>query len=191
MTITEKNIKRVFDVFFACFGLFMLGWLILTMAIISKIHIKGTGFFKQKRIGLHGKLFTIYKIETINPDEAKKENPQITWLGIFLRKYKIDELPQLYNVLIGDMSVVGPRPDVQGFTDELTGENEIIKSVRPGITGPATIYYRNEEQLLKNQSHPNQYNLEVIWPKKVEINKTYVQQYTFAKDLYYIYKTLI
>lgn len=190
MTTTEKNIKRVFDVFFACIGLLIVGWFILLMAMISKISIKGNGFFKQKRVGQYGKLFTIYKIETIHPDEAKKEIPQITKLGTFIRKYKIDEFPQLWNVLEGTMSFVGPRPDIAGFADELEGEANIILSVKPGITGPATLRFRNEEELLATQENPEAYNKEVIWPQKIALNIQYVQTYRFTKDIQYLYKTL-
>lgn len=190
MTTTEKNIKRVFDVFFACIGLLVVGWLILFMAIISKIVIKGNGFFKQKRVGQFGKLFTIYKIETIHPEEAKKENPQITKFGTFIRKHKIDEFPQLWNVLQGTMSFVGPRPDIAGFADQLEGEANIILSVKPGITGPATLHFRNEEELLATQKNPEAYNKEVIWPQKIAINIQYVQKYRFTKDIQYLYKTL-
>jgi lipopolysaccharide/colanic/teichoic acid biosynthesis glycosyltransferase len=190
LTAIEKNIKRVFDVFFACIGILILGWLILIMAIISKIFIKGNGFFKQKRVGQYGKLFTIYKIETIHPEEAKKENPQITKLGTFIRKHKIDEFPQLWNVFNGTMSFVGPRPDIAGFADKLEGEAKIILNVKPGITGPATLHFRNEEELLATQENPEAYNKEVIWPQKIAINIQYVNKYRFTKDIRYLYKTL-
>ncbi len=166
MTTSEKNIKLAFDVFLACIGLFLLGWFILLMAIISKKAIRGNGFFKQKRVGQYGNLFTIYKIETIHPEEAKKENPQITKLGIFIRKYKINEFPQLLNVLEGTMSFVGSRPDIVGFADQLEDEAKIILSVKPGITGPATLYFRNEEELLATQENPEAYNKEVTWQQK-------------------------
>lgn len=190
MTATEKNIKRVFDVFFASIGLFILGWFILLMAIISKIDINGNGFFKQKRVGQHGNLFTIYKIETIHPEEVKKESPHITRFGQFIRKYKIDEFPQLWNVLKGTMSFVGPRPDISGFADKLKGEATLILSVKPGITGPATLHFRNEEELLQAQVNPEVYNKEIIWPQKVALNIQYVKEYRFTKDIQYLYKTL-
>lgn len=191
MTNTEKNIKRLFDVFFACIGLIVLGWFILIMILVSKIGIGGNGVFKQKRVGQYGKLFTIYKIETIHPKETKKENPQILKLGKWLRNSKIDEFPQLWNVLIGTMSLVGPRPDLPGFADKLEGESEIILSVKPGITGPASLFFKNEEEILKKQLKPIQYNKEVIWPRKVEINKEYIKKYSFIKDIQYILKTIL
>lgn len=191
MTGTEKNIKRLFDIFFATLGLIVLGWFIALLALISKIVIKGDGFFKQKRVGQHGNLFTIYKIETIYTKEQKKENSQITKLGAFMRKHKIDELPQLYNVLIGDMSFVGPRPDISGFADELKGESKIILSVKPGITGPATLFFRNEEKLLSSQKNPQRYNKEIIWPKKVALNIKYIKEYSLTKDFQFLYSTLL
>ena len=117
-------------------------------------------------------------------------DPRITPLGKLFRKTKIDELPQLLNVLVGDMSLVGPRPDVPGFADKLEGEDRIILSVRPGITGPATLKYRNEEEILAAQEDPERYNLEVIYPDKIKINREYVEHYSFAKDLRYILHTL-
>ncbi|NVK51718.1 MAG: sugar transferase [Flavobacteriaceae bacterium] len=189
MTNTEKNIKRVFDVFFACIGLLLVGWFILLTAIISKIVIGGNGFFKQKRVGQYGKLFTIYKIETIHPKEAIKENPKISKFGQWLRNAKIDEFPQLWNILEGTMSFVGSRADLPGFADKLEGEAKIILSVKPGITGPATLHFRNEENILKAQKNPEAYNREVIWPQKVAINIQYVKEYCFTKDIYYLIKT--
>lgn len=189
MTNTEKNIKRVFDVFFASIGLFLIGWFILFIVIISKLTIGGKGIFKQKRVGQYGKLFLIYKIETIHPKEAIKEKPNISKLGQLMRNYKIDELPQLWNVLEGTMSFVGPRPDLLGFADKLEGEAKIILRVKPGITGPATLHFRNEEVILKKQINPEDYNREVIWPQKVALNIQYVQEYRFIKDIQYIFKT--
>lgn len=189
MTKTEKNIKRVFDVFFASIGLLLVGWFILLTAITSKIVIGGDGFFKQKRVGQYGKLFTIYKIETIHPKEAKKEKPNISKFGQFIRNYKLDEFPQFWNVLEGTMSFVGPRPDLPGFADELEGEAKIILSVKPGITGPATLRFRNEDNILKTKKNPSVYNKDVIWPQKLAINIQYVKKYRFTMDLYYIVKT--
>lgn len=190
MTTTESTIKRIFDVFFACAGLLLAGWFIIIMIISSKIVIGGNGIFKQKRVGQHGTLFTIYKIETIHPKEAAKQMPQISKFGQWMRNYKIDELPQLWNVLVGSMSFVGPRPDIQGFADTLQGEEALILNVKPGITGPATLYFRNEEAMLKEQKDPETYNKKVIWPQKVALNLKYVKEYTFSKDISYIVKTL-
>lgn len=160
------------------------------MIIISKIVIGGNGIFKQQRVGQYGKLFSIYKIETIHPEEAVKENPNISKFGQWLRNCKIDEFPQLWNVLTGTMSFVGPRPDLPGFADALKGEASIILQVKPGITGPATLHFRNEENILKAQKNPEAYNKDVIWPQKVAINIQYVKKYRFTKDIYYIIKTI-
>jgi len=117
-------------------------------------------------------------------------DPRITKSGHVFRSTKIDELPQLWNVLLGDMSFVGPRPDVPGFADRLNGKDKIILSVRPGITGPASLHFKNEEQLLAKQLDPEVYNRDVVWPRKVELNKEYVQNWSFTKDLNYIFKTV-
>lgn len=116
---------------------------------------------------------------------------KITRWGAFLRKYKLDELPQLINILKGEMSFVGPRPDVEGYADLLTDSDRIILSVKPGITGPAQIKYKNEEKILSSQENPQQYNDRVIWPDKVKINKDYVENYSFKRDLQFLIKTWI
>ena len=142
--------------------------------------------FKQIRIGKNGVPFTIYKLRTI-PEGATIPN---AW-GAFLRSSKLDELPQLLNVLKGEMTLVGPRPDVPGYADLLQGDNRIILTLKPGITGLASLKYRNEEQLLTQQPNPKQYNDEVIWPDKVRINKWYASNRTFLIDLQIIFYTLI
>lgn len=185
MTNSQKNIKRTFDIVFSLIGLIILGPIICFFILFSKIYFKESGVFKQNRIGYNAKEFIIFKIKSINSKSNKTSN-----YGNFIRKYKIDELPQLYNVLKGEMSLVGPRPDLPGFADLLIGEDIIILTVKPGITGPASIFFKNEEQLLKTKSNPELYNLKIIWPKKVEINKTFIKEYSFFKDLYYILKTL-
>lgn len=111
--------------------------------------------------------------------------------GDFLRKSKLDELPQLYNVFLGDMSFVGPRPDLIGFADALEGEDRLILEVKPGITGPASLYFLNEQRLLDQVENAEKYNKEVIWPKKVELNLAYVKNYSFRKDIYYLLKTIL
>ena len=116
---------------------------------------------------------------------------RITQLGAKLRKYKLDELPELWDVLIGNMSFVGPRPDVPGYADQLQGEDRIILSLRPGITGPATLKYRNEEELLATVENPVQYNNEVIYPDKVRINRYYAEHYSFMDDLKMIFCTVL
>ncbi len=151
------------------------------------------GLFIQKRIGKNGKPFLMYKIRTLKKNKShsiEELSSHGTYIGKLLRKSKLDELPQLVNVLNGDMSLVGPRPDIPGYADQLKGSDRIILSVRPGITGPATIKYKNEEEILLRQSNPQQYNDTVIWPDKVKINKDYVENWSFLKDLKYIYQSV-
>lgn len=166
--------------------------------ILASVDTKDNGFFIQTRVGEGGVLFKVIKIRTmrriadINTLVTCGNDPRITKLGRLLRKAKIDELPQLYNVLIGDMSFVGPRPDVPGYADQLAEEDKrIILSVRPGITGPATLKYRNEEEILAEAADPEKYNKEVIYPDKVRLNKEYVLNYCFLKDLQYILMTIM
>ena len=118
-------------------------------------------------------------------------DPRITRIGKFFRKTKIDELPQLWNVLVGEMSLVGPRPDVPGYADKLEGKNKQILLMRPGITGPAQLFFKKEESILAQHKDAKVYNDEVIWPKKVKMNLDYVINYSFLKDFHYIWKTLV
>tara|TARA_R110002074_G_scaffold254292_2_gene426323 strand:+ start:3927 stop:4505 length:579 start_codon:yes stop_codon:yes gene_type:complete len=190
LTRAEKNIKRLFDIFFSIIGLLLLGWILLIIVLLSKIFIGGKGIFTQDRVGQFGEIFAIYKIQTIGNRDDEEGNVKLSRLGEFLRKSKIDELPQLLNVLYGNMSFVGPRPDIKGYADELIGEEKIILEVKPGITGPASIYFKSEEKLLESKNNPEKYNREVIWPKKVRINIKYVKEYSFCRDIYYLFKTL-
>ena len=128
---------------------------------------------------------------SIDTNITSSNGMRITNSGAFYRNAKIDELPQLWNVLIGQMSFVGPRPDVLGYADRLQGEDRIILSLRPGITGPAQLAYKNEEEVLANQNDPVKYNDEIIWPDKVRINREYIGNYSFFKDFYYIWKTIV
>lgn len=174
----------------------LIGWLIFFIWLVVSIKFKSNGFFVQKRVGRYGVLFSFIKFKTMNnlhnisSSVSALNQKNITTFGMFLRKYKIDELPQLYNVLVGDMSFVGPRPDVPGFADELTGIDKSILSLRPGITGPASIKYKNEEALFKNIEDPQDYNKKVIWPDKVKINLDYIRNWSFFGDLKYIQQTI-
>ena len=196
LSLFDKFIKRSFDLVFSLLGLIFFSWLIILAFVIASIETKSNGFFIQKRVGKDGKIFNVIKIKTMKPIKGLNstvttgKDLRITKSGKFFRKTKIDELPQLINVLLGQMSFVGPRPDVPGYADKLVGEDRIILSVRPGITGPATIKYRNEEELLARVEDPEKYNKEVIYPDKVRINKEYVQNYSFWKDIVYIIKTI-
>ena len=194
MSKKNKLIKRIFDFTLALIGLLITWPIILIAWIIASIETKSNGFFLQKRVGENGKLFTIIKIKTMYPNNGSTvttaNDNRITKSGKIFRKYKIDELPQLINVLKGDMSFVGPRPDVPGYADKLEGEDRIILSVKPGITGPATLKYKNEEEILANVDDPVKYNNEVIWPDKVKINKEYIKNWSLKKDIEYILKTI-
>lgn len=196
LSLYQRIIKRTFDLTFSILGLILTGWIIIIAFIIASVETKSNGFFIQKRVGKDGKVFNVIKIKTMKPVEGlnstvtTSNDLRITKSGKFFRKTKIDELPQLINVLLGQMSFVGPRPDVPGYADKLIGEDRIILSVRPGITGPATIKYKNEEELLARVEDPEKYNKEVIYPDKVRINKEYVQNYSFWKDIMYIIKTI-
>lgn len=178
-------LKRVFDIFFALAALFLLGWVILICSVIASIETRSYGIFAQQRVGQFGQLFTIYKIKTIYPITTK-----VTLFGAFFRKYKLDELPQFYNVLIGNMSIVGPRPDVEGYYDLLQGEDRKILELQPGITSEASIKYRNEDEILNQQQNPLDYNNKVIFPDKVKMNLDYYQNRTFFGDLRIILKTV-
>ncbi len=194
MSRVDKIIKRVFDFSLAFVGLLITWPIILIAWVVASIDTKSNGFFLQKRVGENGKLFTIIKIKTMQNNKGSTittaNDSRITKSGKFFRKYKIDELPQLINVLKGDMSFVGPRPDVPGYADKLKGEDRIILSVKPGITGPATLKYKNEEEILARVNDPIKYNNEVIWPDKVKINKEYIKNWTLKKDIEYIIKTI-
>ena len=188
--------KRAFDLFFAVLGLLAVWWLILLAWIVASIDTRSNGFFVQKRVGRNGKIFWVVKIKTMRPvaeidtTVTRRGDPRITPLGAFFRRTKIDELPQLWNVLFGDMSFVGPRPDVPGFADKLQGEERVMLSIRPGITGPATLKYRNEEELLAAQDDPEAYNRDVIWPDKVRTNLQYIQEWSLWNDCCYIFRTI-
>lgn len=199
-------IKIIFDKLFALLGLIMLSPVLLIVAILIKVKMPGPILFCQKRVGQHGRLFTVYKFrsmtvskqaETVDKSSkdgtsiAAEELNRITPLGEKLRRYKLDELPELWNVLIGDMSFVGPRPDVPGYADKLDGKDRDILKLKPGITGPASLKYRNEEELLANVDNPKQYNDEVIYPDKVRINLYYLNHYSFIKDIQMIICTVL
>ncbi len=190
-------LKYMFDRTMALVGLLLLWPVLLVVAMLVKIKMPGGPvIFKQKRVGREGRLFTMYKFRSMTVDHGGSSvsvagESRITPLGAKLRRYKLDELPELWNVLIGDMSFVGPRPDVPGYADKLKGEEREVLQLRPGITGPASLKYRNEEELLATQANPQQYNDEVIYPDKVRINLYYLRHYSFVKDLRMIVCTVL
>lgn len=197
MSFFQRVLKRSFDIAFSALGLFVLWPLILIAALVARSDTGGSGIFSQSRIGRNGKPFLVRKIRTMTVKDlgltstvTTAGDPRITRSGRFMRKTKIDELPQLYNVLVGDMSFVGPRPDVREFTDLLSGDELEVLQCRPGITGPATLKYRDEEALLAAQEDPELYNKSVVWPDKVRINLEYLRDYSFVRDIRYILQTL-
>ena len=196
LSVVQQVEKRLVDSALAILGLFFIGWLILVFIIIARFDTNSSGIFAQTRIGQWGKPFKVYKIRTMKVTKLKgttvtvDKDPRITKIGRFFRKTKIDELPQLVNVLLGQMSFVGPRPDVPGFADRLEGEDRMVLSIRPGITGLASLYFKNEEELLSKVNDPEQFNKEVIYPKKVELNLKYIKNYSLLNDCRYIVGTV-
>ena len=192
-------LKYLFDRIVSFIGLLLLWPLLIFVSIMIKIKMPGgTAFFTQKRVGQNGNLFTMYKFRTmVNATNRKWSSvsvageSRITPFGATLRKYKVDELPELWNVFKGDMSFVGPRPDVPGYADALVGEDREVLKLRPGITGPASLKYRNEEELLATVDNPQKYNDEVIFPDKVRINRYYLHHYSFWLDIKMIFATVL
>lgn len=189
-------LKYLFDRLMALVGLLFLWPILLVVAILIKVKMPGGPvLFTQQRVGRNGKLFTMYKFRSMTVAHSGSSvsvagEARITPLGAVLRKYKLDELPELWNVLIGDMSFVGPRPDVPGYADKLEGEDRLILKLRPGITGPASLKYANEEEILAQVENPIQYNDEVIFPDKVRINLEYYYHHTFLGDIKLIFQTI-
>lgn len=188
--------KRFVDFFLAAFGLLILGIPMLCVGFVILLVDGSPVIYKQRRVGKCGSLFSICKFRTMHnrPEVVTtitvSGDNRIFPLGRALRRYKIDELPQLINVLNGEMSFVGPRPDVPGYADQLKGEERIILSIRPGITGPATLAFRNEEKLLALAADPRMYNDEVIYPEKTRLNIEYAKSMTFLGDIRCILKTI-
>ena len=192
-------IKYIFDRVVSLLGLLCLWPVIIVIAILVKIKMPGgPAFFTQKRVGKNGSLFTMYKFRTMINSKGPAWSSisvagesRITPFGAKLRKYKIDELPELWNVFKGDMSFVGPRPDVPGYADLLVGMDREVLELRPGITGPASLKYRNEEEILSKVDNPVKYNDEVIFPDKVRINRYYLHNYSFWMDIKMIFATVL
>lgn len=164
------------------------------MILIATLDTKEFGLFTQERIGKNSRIFKIYKIRTmkgVQHNTITTSEHRITKIGQFFRDYKLDELPQLINILKGDMSFVGPRPDVKGYADVLKGDDRLILTIKPGITGPAQLKYRNEEDILSQVEDAVWYNDNVLWPDKVKINKEYIMNWSFKKDIQYIIQTIV
>lgn len=190
-------LKHLFDKIASLLGLIIATPIFMVVALLIKIKMPdGPIIFRQKRVGRNGELFTIYKFRTMSIHHNQSSisiagEKRITQLGKILRHYKIDELPELWNILIGDMSFVGPRPDVPGYADCLQGDDRRILQLRPGITGPASLKYRNEEYLLAQQVNPQAYNDNVIFPDKVRLNLYYLDHYNFWDDIRMIVATVL
>lgn len=184
LTTQQQVLKRILDTLLSLLILPFIIFPTLALILLATIDTRLFGLFFQNRVGQHGKIFTILKIRTIN---RKGEVPKFSES---IRKYKLDELPQIINILLGQMSFVGPRPDLPEVMSEVKGNDRVILSIKPGLTGPATLYYFNEETILENQEDPVTYNSEVVQPKKNMINKNYIKNYHIFKDIKYICKTI-
>ena len=190
--------KRLFDFTFAILGLTILSPVLIILSLLIIITSPGPVLFSQKRVGNQGRLFTLYKFRTMVNDAdtmsggsiTVENDNRITPIGKLLRRWKLDELPTLWNVLKGDMSFVGPRPDVPGYADKLVGDDRRLLDLRPGITGPATLKYSNEEKLLAGVDNPKKYNDEVIFSDKVQINLEYMDNWSLWMDIKIIFKTI-
>ncbi|MCD8033188.1 MAG: sugar transferase [Alistipes sp.] len=189
-------LKYLFDRVASLLGLLLLWPVLLIVAILIKCKMPGGPvIFRQRRVGRNGKLFTMYKFRSMTVSHSGSTvsvagESRITPLGAKLRKYKLDELPELWNVFKGDMSFVGTRPDVPGYADRLQGEDRLVLKLRPGITGPASLKYADEEELLAQVADPRRYNDEVIFPDKVRINLDYYHNRTFCGDIRLIFQTI-
>jgi len=178
-------VKRSLDIFFALIALVIFSPIVLISWFVLAIATNSNGLFFQKRIGQFGNTFTIYKLQTIHPKTQK-----ISTIGHLIRKYKFDEFPQFLNVLLGDMSIVGPRPDIPGYYDKLEGEERKILELKPGITSLASLKYYNEEEVLGQQDNPLNYNDTVIFPDKVKMNLEYYYNQSLLLDFKIILKTI-
>lgn len=188
-------LKRTFDILLSVFAIFLLFPFFVLVSLLIVIDSGFPIFFLQKRIGRGAKEFNIIKFRTMKTNNENititvSDDSRITRIGKYLRKTKIDELPEILNVLFGQMSFVGPRPDVKGYADKLKGANRKILALRPGITGPASLKYYNEEYILSQKSNPKKYNDEVIFPDKVKINMDYFHNRSFFLDLKIIFATI-
>ncbi len=188
--------KRLFDVIASGLGLIVLSPLFFILSIWIKLDSKGPVFYRQIRVGRNNKDFRIFKFRSMRMGADKGSlvtigghDPRITQSGYFIRKFKLDELPQLINVFIGDMSLVGPRPEVRHYVDYWTPEQMHVLDVRPGITDPASIKFRNENELMENAEDPEKYYIEVIMQEKLELYLEYVKNHSFLGDLGLIFKT--
>ena len=188
--------KRLFDIIASGCGLLVLSPVFIIVALWIKIDSKGPVFFRQVRVGRYNKDFRIFKFRSMRVGSDKGSqvtiggrDPRVTRSGYFIRKFKIDELPQLINVFIGDMSLVGPRPEVRHYVDYWTSQQMRVLDVRPGITDPASIRFRNENELLEKAEDPERYYIDVIMQEKIELYLEYVEKSSFWYDIKLIFQT--
>jgi lipopolysaccharide/colanic/teichoic acid biosynthesis glycosyltransferase len=190
-------IKRSFDIVFSFLGIIFLLPTFIIISLLVGLTSKGGVFYKQKRVGKDNKDFTLYKFRSMKVNSDKKQlitvgekDNRVTKVGYIIRKYKLDELPQLFNVLKGDMSFVGPRPEVRYYVDMYSDEQKQVLSVRPGITDIASIEYRNENALLEKADNPQEFYIKEVMPKKLELNRQYIISQSFIGDIKLIFKTI-
>ncbi|GBF20066.1 UDP-glucose:undecaprenyl-phosphate glucose-1-phosphate transferase [Arenibacter sp. NBRC 103722] len=190
-------LKRSFDILSSGLGLLLISPILLIVSLAITLSSKGGVFYKQSRVGLNGVNFNILKFRTMFTGSDKKglltvgdRDPRVTPIGYYLRKYKLDELPQLINVLIGDMSLVGPRPEVSKYVNLYSKEDRVVLSIKPGITDYASIYFRNENEILNSSSNPEKKYIEEVMPLKLELNKKYIKEKGLLTDVKIIFMTL-
>ena len=185
LSTSQKVFKRLLDVLLSLILIPTLLLLVSILIILATIDTKIFGLFFQNRVGQYGKEFTIYKIRTYD------RNGEVSKFSKKIRKYKLDEIPQIFNILLGQMSFVGPRPDVLEVMSTLSKSDQVILSIKPGLTGPASLHYFNEEAILAEQEDPIAYINQILTPKKNAINKDYIKNYHIFNDVNYIYKTTL
>ena len=189
--------KRLFDIVCSFFGLVFLSWLFVFVALWVGLSSRGGVFYRQRRVGRCNRDFTIYKFRSMRVNSDRQglltiggRDGRITKAGVFIRKYKLDELPQLFNVLRGDMSFVGPRPEVRKYVELYTEEQKKVLTVRPGITSLSSIKYRNENEILSRRDNPEQYYIDVIMQDKLAIELDYLEQRSLLTDIKVIFQTI-
>lgn len=191
------SMKRLFDIVCSFFGLLFLSWLFVFVALWVGLSSRGGVFYRQRRVGRCNRDFTIYKFRSMRVNSDRQglltiggRDGRITKAGVFIRKYKLDELPQLFNVLRGDMSFVGPRPEVRKYVELYTEEQKKVLTVRPGITSLSSIKYRNENEILSRSDNPEQYYIDVIMQDKLAIELDYLEQRSLLTDIKVIFQTI-
>lgn len=193
LTKTQRIYKRVFDFTITVLIIPILIIPLILLVILATLDTGQFGLFAQTRIGENGRPFKLLKVRTLKGSQHESVEAIMnskTQLGGWMRRSKLDELPQVFNILVGQMSWVGPRPDIPGYADRLEGEDRIMLTVKPGLTGPATLKYKHEEALLMKQDDPDLYNDTVLWPDKVRINMEYVRSWSLRKDIGFIWASI-